>query len=350
MSISEKPAQTRPETFFPETCHDYMLRNGTRTLAFDPSADFAAWKQEVRTKLRELLGVMPERVDANLRIEFEQEHDDYREIRFVFASEPGADVPCHLLIPKIGKGPFPVVICLQGHTPGMHISLNRRQSERDDELLNGGRDFGIQAVREGYAALVMEQRCFGERKDGRPPEIHDPEQLCGHASATALMLGRTMIGERVWDVSRAIDALGEFPELDMNKIGCMGNSGGGTVTYYAACIETRIGVAMPSCSVAEFSGSIWPYDHCMCNYIPGILRYFEMGDISVLIAPRPIVIVTGLKDGIFPIDAAEKTYSTVSRIYAAAGSPDNCRLIVGQGGHEFYPEQGWAAFREMSRW
>jgi dienelactone hydrolase len=347
--LSIEPTE-KMTTFFPETCHDHALQHTKRELTYDPARDLTAWRYQVAAKLTELLGVNPERVEPNIRKQYEQEHDGFREIRFVFASEPGADVPCHLLIPSQGKGPFPIVICLQGHTPGMHISLNRVQTDRDLQFVGESRSFGLQAVKEGYAALVMEQRCFGERKDGRPPEIHDIEQLCGHASSIALMLGRTMIGERVWDVSRAIDMLSAFPEIDRSRIACMGNSGGGTVTYYAACMEKRIGIAMPSCSVAEYGGSIWPYDHCLCNYIPGLLRYFEMGDLSVLIAPRPIVIVTGLKDGIFPIDAAQKTFATVKSIYTEAGVPGNCRLIVGQEGHEFYPDQAWPVFRELSKW
>lgn len=338
------------KTFFPETCHDYMLAHTKRELTYGPGRDVTAWRHEVASKLTELLGLNPERVEPDIRREYEREWDDFREIRFVFATEPGADVPCHLLVPKRGKAPFPVVICLQGHTPGMHISLDRVQTDRDLQFVGASDAFGIQAVREGYAALVMEQRCFGERKDGRPPEFHYVEELCSHASSIALMLGRTMIGERVWDVSRAIDMLSEFPEVDTSRIGCMGNSGGGTVTYYAACMEPRISIAMPSCSVVDYSSSIWPYDHCLCNYIPGILRYFEMGDLSVLIAPRPLLIVTGLKDGIFPIDAAEKTFATVKSIYSAVGAPDRCRLIVGQEGHEFYPDQAWPVFREMAKW
>ncbi len=340
----------RSKELFPETCHDYMLANSERLLAFDPSRDFDTWRAEAGAKLRELLGVMPEKVEPNVRIESETDHKTFREIRLVFASEPRADVPCHLLVPKVGDGPFPVVICLQGHSPGMHLSLGRVKTEDERYFLEGGRDFALQAVAEGYAALVMEQRCFGERKDGRPKEIHDPEQLCAHASSLALMLGRTMIGERVWDVSRAIDVLEGFAEIDSEKIGLMGNSGGGTVTYYAACVEPRVKVAMPSCSIARFDESIWPYDHCFCNYIPGILRYFEMEDLSVLIAPRPMVIVAGKKDGIFPEDATRKTFAVIENIYGAAGAPDKCRLVMGDEGHQFYPELGWPAFRELSGW
>ena len=106
---------------------------------------------------------------------------------------------------------------------------------------------------------------FGERADNRPSEQRTLERTCDHASMTALLLGRTMIGERVWDVSRAIDALEEFPEIDTSRIGCMGNSGGGTITFYATCLDGRISIAMPSCSICTLRDSIASVDHCADN-------------------------------------------------------------------------------------
>jgi dienelactone hydrolase len=338
------------ETFAPETCHEHLLKIAPRWLAFDPRRDFQVWRQGVGAKLRELIGVLPERVPADPRVEFQRESDLFRETRFVFSSEAYADVPCHLLLPQGREGPFPVVICLQGHSTGMHISLGRPKYEGDEESIVGDRDLALQAVREGYAAPVMEQRCFGEREDSRPPDRATVGRRCHHATMVALLLGRTMIGERTWDVSRAIDVLSEFPEVDVGRIGCVGNSGGGTITYFAACLDERISIAMPSCYVCTFRDSIGMIDHCEDNYIPGILRFFEMGDLAGLIVPRPLVVVAGRQDPIFPIEGVEETFDTIRRIYAAAGVPDRCRLVVGDDGHRFYADLAWPVFRELAGW
>lgn len=336
--------------FAPEACHAPLLENAPRVLAFNEGRDFEPWRAEVAAKLRELLGPEPERVPLNIQCEPDEEHDDFIERRFVFTSEANADVPCHLILPKTGAGPFPAVICLQGHTTGMHRSLGRSKYESDQSAPGGDRDFALQVVRQGYAALVMEQRCFGERSDQRPKELRGVGHTCHHASMAALLLGRTMIGERCWDVSRAIDALGEFSEIDTSRIGCMGNSGGGTITYFAACLDSRISIAMPSCYVCTFKDSIGSIDHCTDNYIPGVLKYFEMGDLAGLIAPRPLVVVAGRQDNIFPIAAVEETFATIQRIYAAAGAPENCRLVIGEEGHRFYAAQAWPVFCELSGW
>jgi dienelactone hydrolase len=338
------------KTFAPESCHEHLMKTIQPRLAFDPQEDFQTWRRTVDAKLRELIGVLPDRVPPNVRQEYERENDLFRETRFVFSAEAYADVPCHLLVPQAGDAPFPVVVCLQGHSPGMHISLGRPRYEGDEESIAGDRDFALQAVRQGYAALVIEQRCFGEREQDRPPHVVHVDSRCHHAAMTALLLGRTMIGERVWDVSRAIDVLGEFPEIDAGRVGCMGNSGGGTITYFATCLDERIGIAMPSCYVCTFRDSIGTIDHCEDNYIPGILQYFEMGDLAGLIAPRPLVVVAGRDDDIFPIQAVQETFETIRRIYRAAGAPDRCRLVIGEGGHRFYADLAWPVFRELSGW
>lgn len=314
-------------------------------LAFSPEQDFLSWREQVRAKLTQLLGIPPKRTDASPVIEYtDNTHPDYDEIRFSFESEPGYFVPCHLLLPKI-KDKVPAVICLQGHTTGMHISLGRTKFDGDEHYITGGdRDFAISAVKRGYAALALEQRSFGETVQHI---THSPNGGCHHPSMQALLLGRTMVGDRVFDVMRAVDALEHFTQLDLSCLGIMGNSGGGTISYYAAAMEPRIRLSMPSCAFCTFQASIFSLFHCQCNYVPGILQYMEMYDIVGLIAPRPLVIVAGLTDPIFPYEHVQKAFTKVQAIYTAAGAPEHCVLVTGGEGHRFYAEQGWAAYGLM---
>ena len=101
-----------------------------------------------------------------------------------------------------------------------------------------------------------------------------------------LLLGRTAIGERVWDISCLIDVITKHCSeyVDTDKIVCLGNSGSGTATFYASCLDERIFLSVPSCSVCTFDDSIMAMWHCPCNFIPGIRKYFDMGDLGCLIA------------------------------------------------------------------
>ncbi len=318
-------------------------------MAFNPACDFQTQQEAMRKKFTELAGFVAKRTDPVPVIEYVAEDDPrFDEVRFKFESEPGFFVPAHLLLPKgayqSNSVRLPVVIGLQGHSTGMHISLGRAKYEGDEcDIADGDRDFAIQAVARGYAAVAMEQRGFGEL-DGT---VSQGANRCQQVSMQALMLGRTLIGERASDVSRLIDALDHFPACDTGRVGIMGNSGGGTASYYTACIEPRIKIAMPSCAFCSLHDSIFSLHHCVCNYIPGLLKYFEMGDLALLIAPRPLIVVCGREDTIFPLAGVEREFAKVRSIYAAAGVPELCRLIIGQGGHRFYAEPSWPVYADV---
>lgn len=329
----------------PQELHCCITKEIKPVLGFDEQKDFNTQRELIRSKLIELLGIPHKWVDPKPVIEFEKSNnEEYDEIRFKFESEPDFFVPAHLILPKERKGKLPVVICLQGHSSGMHRSLGRVIYSNDTPGGGGGdRDFANQVIRQGYAAVIMEQRGFGELKGVEK----DGGVNCYHMAMQAIMLGRTLLGERCSDVSRLIDALGHFAELDTDKIGIMGNSGGGTTSYYAACTDPRIKICMPSCSFCPYFESIVSIEHCSCNYVPDILKYAEMQDLAILITPRPLVIVSGRYDPIFPLHGVERGFETVKKIYRAVNAEDNCRLVIGEGEHRFYADISWPVFNSL---
>jgi dienelactone hydrolase len=319
-------------------------------LSFDGTQDFAAHQKQIKEKLTELLGETPERVPLDPIVEETVEQETFIERRISFAVEPDVRAVCILCIPKSGRKKYPLAVCLQGHGKGMHVSMGRRkyESEKPD---TGDRDVAIQALKRGYAAICLVQRGFGERRtEIEMPTGKDGSPKCQVTAMNALMVGRTMIGERVWDVSRAIDLALTYPEIDGEHILCTGNSGGGTTTYYAAAMDERIKVAMPSCAVCTFKSSICNIYHCVCNYIPRISKYMEMGDVAAAIAPRKLIVINGKLDNIFPQAGVEECFDTIKAIYTAAGVPDHCALATGEGGHRYYAAEAWGAFDAMSDW
>lgn len=333
----------------PDYGHTAQLRRKPR-LAFDETADFETQRTAISQKLMELLGQMPEKVPLNPHVEYSKDRGTFTEYRIIFDVEADVQAVCLLCIPNLGKEKYPLAICVQGHGTGMHISMGRGIYE-GDQPDDGDRDNALQALERGYAALCLEQRGMGERRtnlSGNPDDNGEPR--CHVTAMNALLLGKTMIGERCWDISRAIDLALTFPEIDENRILCTGNSGGGTATYYAACFDERIKVAMPSCAVCTYKDSIGAMPHCVCNFIPGIANYVDMGDLAAIIAPRYLIIIHGEQDTVFPNNGVVETYETVKRIYAAAGVPDNCALATGHGGHRYYKKEAWEAFDRIVHW
>ena len=330
----------------PQVRHLNLMREVRPAFRYSEGEDFAAWQRRARVRLEQVLGLPLERCEENFRIEWTREEEDKTEIRFVFSSEEDVEVGCHLLLPREAKGRLPLVICLQGHSTGMHISLGAPKYPGDEETISGGdRDFARQIVKRGQAALALDQRGFGER--GGTPK----GPACQQPAVQALLLGRTLIGERCWDISRAIDVvLAHFPQIDGDRIALMGNSGGGTATIYAAALDERITAAMPSCAFCGYLPSIGAQHHCICNYVPGILKDFDMGDLGALIAPRSLVVVSGQGDGIFPIDSAREQAEITRAAYRAAGAPDQFEQVVGAQGHRFYANDAWPVFDRLTGW
>ena len=181
----------------------------------------------------------------------------------VFTAEPRADVPAYACLPRTARPPYTFMICLQGHSTGMHNSIRvDREDETREIEVPGDRDYALQCMERGIAALCVEQRAFGERREQVQEKVSS--HGCHDAVVQALMLGRALIGERVHDIDRAIDYLASRGDVNMKRLGVMGNSGGGMASIYAAAVLPRVRLAAPSCAFCTYGDGLMGIYHCMC--------------------------------------------------------------------------------------
>ena len=269
----------------------------------------------------------------------EGETDTYTISKLSYQVKPGDFAPAYLLKPKDVEPPYPVMICLQGHAPGMYISIGDARTERDAELVAGGRDIALQAVAHGWAALTIEQRGFGEQAE--------EGVVCNDLALRELMKGQPLLGQRVFDIVRGIDFIETQNDLNNDLIGCMGNSAGGTVSYFAACVDPRIRLAVVSCSFSTYERSWLKYHHCACGYLPGLLKVADMPDLAELIAPRELLIIAGKEDYIADIEGVREGFATAQALYQKQDAIENIILLEGDGGHQFYPELAWPKINEF---
>ena len=330
--------------FSPSACHNLMYETSGRELEWqaDSYPSVEHWQSHLRDKVAGLTGLTRITPSKDLAVESIWKQDDELGTieRIVFRSEPHTEVPAYVCLPAGVEKPYTFFICVQGHSTGMHNSIGR---SFDDEFAlampEGDRDFALGCMRRGIAALCIEQRAFGYRQEQL--QQNRAGSYCHDAAMHSLMLGRTLVGERVFDVRRGVDYLSLRGDAAMDRIGLMGNSGGGTTTMFASALLPEISFAIPSCYFNTFQASIMSLYHCSCNYVPSILRYAEMSDVMGLFAPRKLVVVAGRDDDIFPLEATQASFDRLKGIYRAAGAEDNCRLVIGEGGHRFYADDAW---------
>ena len=328
--------------------HEKLMREAAAPEFEYRGQDLQQWEKELKERLSDLLGMdaMPEKCDLNPQTIWTKKHEYGTIEKIVFTAEPGYSVPAYVCLPKNTQPPYDFFICLQGHSTGMHNSIAVAKTNEDETIeIAGDRDFGIGCMKRGIAALCIEQRGFGECEDGRRKNF----LACHNPTMQALMLGRTILGERIYDVDRAIDYLLTRTDAKADRIGVMGNSGGGTVSIFAGGLLDRLSFVMPACSFSSFLDSIMSIDHCCCNYVSGLLALADCAEITALAAPKPLVVVNGLTDPIFPIDSAKQSFTKVKEIYERFGAGENCLHVIGGEGHQFYADEAWEAMFRLIR-
>ena len=315
-------------------------------------AGLEAWQRAFRPYLRTMLGLDAIAArgicDLHPRQEGEETLADHVREEWTIQTEPGFEVPFYLLRPVTVTEPRPLVLTPHGHGKAgkrTYAGLWDTEAERLS-IADGERDVALQAVREGYVAIAPDMRAFATMRLQKDIEV-DATSSCRDLQMRALLFGRTLIGERVWDIGRLIDYAATRPEVDAKRIVITGNSGGGTISLFAAACDPRITIAVPSSYFCTFEASIGSIHHCECNYVPGIMAVAEMHDVAGLIAPRPFLAVAGREDPIFPIAGVTLAFERLSRIYEVAGVPERCQLYIGDGGHRYYKAGVWPFVRQM---
>lgn len=302
--------------------------------------EWEEWRINLRKILIEVLGGFPDKSDFDLEVIERKEFEEYFREKISFNSSREIKVYGYLLTPKNIEFPNSLVIAIPGHGYGMKDAVGINPDGSEKERSTGYmKDFGLILVKNGFMTFVIEQLGFGERREEKDIKEGQDKSSCRFYSFWALMLGKTLLGLRVWDLIRTIDLFVEEYGICENSIGVYGISGGGTTALFASALDDRIKATVISGYLNTFKDSILSIHHCECNYIPKILHYAEMYDIASLIAPRNLFIEHGKHDHIFPIEKTIYAYERVKKVYEFLGVPENIDSEFFDGGHEIYAKK-----------
>ncbi len=315
------------------------------------AADIVQWQQIARAKLVELLGLEPQSQPPTALLEEPpQERGDIVTKRLYLRPPGRSDIAVTLVWSRAQMaGPRPLLLYLAGATSGVHIAWGETRMPADALRLGIGADLARQAARRGYLVACIEQSGFGAREE-RAMHPRSPAR-CVDAANHALLLGRTLLGERVADVRSVIEYLSrptaKLP-AEPNGLYLFGHSAGGATAIYAAAVDQRIDAVIASGSLGFIRHTIArrrdPEGQAV---VPGILNWLEMDDIVALAAPRPFIAISGRDDHIYPFAGAQAVIDSARPSYARLGAAQNIVAAAGPGGHRYYPQQTWSAISEM---
>jgi len=151
--------------------------------------------------------------------------------------------------------------------------------------------------------------------------------------------GRTLMGERLWDLMRCVDYLESLPEVDSARIGCAGLSLGGEMAMWLAAMDERI-AATVSAGFLTLMDQM-EQNHCMCWKFDGLREVVDFPDIYSIIAPRPLQCQNGHKEPPtqFTVAIAQEAMGQIRLIYKDLGATEDAVLEVHDGGHEIALDQ-----------
>jgi len=328
--------------------HAYLMRCVTKALDRRAAAyeklklpdQLAAYQKRMRKTFVDALGGFPRRTPLNARVVGKEKRDGYDIEKVVFESQPRHFVTAILYLPRT-KPPYPGVLVPCGHSGNGKAAAAYQQ-------------VSILLATNGLAALCYDPIDQGERyqlldASGKP--------IVGGTTAHCLVgVGSTLLGRntatyRVWDGMRAIDYLQSRPDVDASRIGCTGNSGGGTLTSYLMALDERIGCAAPSCyltSLRRLCETIGPQD-AEQNIHGQIARGLDHAEYVNIRAARPTLICAATGD-FFDIDGTWDTFRQAKRFYTRLGFAERVSLIETDARHGFSKRLREGAVRWMRRW
>src|SRR5262249_22194855 len=162
--------------------------------------------------------------------------------------------------------------------------------------------------------------------------------------------GQTLLGMQVYDNRRAVDYLLMRPEVNGDRLGITGASGGGNQTMYAGALDERFTAVVPVCSVGTYQA----YLHaacCVCEVLPGALRFAEEGDVLALVAPRALLVINATQDGFqFSVSEAKKSIERAGAVFRLYGAGDKLKQAVFESPHAYNQPMRETMYGWMMRW
>ena len=296
-------------------------------------AEHQAWQVELKAKVTELLGRMPQAVPLEVQWLGRKEFDTFTRHKILVRTEEAYWAPVYYFVPNKLEKQTPAMVCLHGHsgiTPYIGEGADEAALER---IRKSELDYAVHFAKHGYIVAAMVVRGWNETSDRQDAGIKTPPRSCTQVTMNSLLLGMSPQGLRCWDAMRVIDFLNTQEHVAKERIGVAGLSGGGTLALYLPILDDRVNLVMIGGAFSGYRESIFDIHHCICNCLPGIMPLADMSDVAALYAPTPVLLINGVRDPIFPIDQAREGFAKLQRVYRLLGKSESVDADFFDGEH-----------------
>lgn len=253
---------------------------------------------------------MPRKTPLEAKVFAKIDRGDYTIEKVHFQSYPGFYVVGNLYRPKHKPGPFPAVLCPHGHSENGRLETSENYSAP-------GR--AINLAKLGMIAFTYSMIGYNENTQVKHRFATTPRQELWSIGPGALQL---------WNSIRAVDFVSSLPDVDPNRIGCTGESGGGTQTFLLSAVEPRIKVNAPVCMIsATMQGG------CVCENAPLLRIDANNVEIGSLMAPRPMMMIAATGD--WTKETLQREYPATRQVYKLYGAESRVGVFFQDTGHNY---------------
>ena len=321
---------------FCDTAFHYLDQRRQKIAQLHTAADWQQRQQNVKDVLMEIAGPFPEKTPLNAKVTDVLQKDGYRVEKLIYESLPGFYVTAGLFLPDNLRGKTPAILFCSGHTP-----LAFRSEAYQQMVLN--------LVKKGFIVLAFDPVGQGERQQYYDAEEEKsrfgPTHEHSYPGAQCFIAGNSVAKYMIWDGIRSIDYLLTRPEVDPQRIGVTGRSGGGTQTAYIAAFDERVTAAAPECYITTLEHQLktgGPQD-AEQNFYQGIAHGIDHADLLEVRAPKPTLMITTTRD-IFSIEGARSTFNEAKKAYEAFGKAEHISMVEDDAPHASTPKNREAMY------
>ena len=322
----ESSSESEPFTLQSNNIRHYLTRVASEItdnalVNFHSSEELENSRPDQLAKLSEMLSLTDvplegERSPLNVKVTGTIQKAGYRIEKLYYESLPGLYVPANLYIPDDGKQNGAAILYLCGHARSQKVHY-QAHPRKFAEL--------------GFVCLIVETIQFGE-------VLGEHHGNYSRGWFNLYSRGYTPAGVEVWNAIRGLDLLANRPEVDPEKMGVTGISGGGVITWFTGALDARAKAVAPVCGNSTLKSHIGARTidgHCDCM-MPINAHLWDFQNIGSLIAPRPLLIAQSDGDGMNALESVQEVYGDLKQVYGWYNKPELVDMVVTPGGHSYH--------------